>query len=129
MKLVEQWDDRGYNVEIRAQFETNGHDASQSIMGSYYVNCVRVMCTIQDGYTEKIVHSTASSRTHYDKKHLLSRKRYLNIFESYELTLKEAKEFAAQYIDEQTQRKLIRQTDDEITDGLPDSLVGLREGR
>lgn len=123
MKLVEQWDDRGHSIEIKAQFETNGHDASQSIIGSHYVDCVRVMCTIQDGYTEKVFHSVASSRTHYDKKNILSKKKYLSIFESYELTLKEAKEFASQYVDRQVHYKLIRLTDDEITDGLPDSLI------
>lgn len=125
MKLVEQWDDRGHSVDIRAQFETNGYDASQSILGSDYVDCVRVMCTIQDGYKENIIHSIASSRTHYEKKNMWSRKRYLNISESYESTLKETEEQATKYIDEQCKRKEIRQTDDEITDGLPDSLVGL----
>lgn len=125
MKLVEQWNDRGHNVEIRAQFETNGYDASQSIMGSVYVDCVRVMCTIQDGYTERVTHSKASSRMHYDKKKIWSRKSYLNIYESYELTPIEVKEQAVKYIDEQCKRKEIRQSDDEITDGLPDSLVGL----
>lgn len=122
MKLVEEWQDENYKVEIYAEFKTRGHDR-----GSWnydFVDCVEF-----EGHLTLEDESLTLTDVTYDGKHttgrFLSKKKINGLENNYKLTLERMRQRLNVEIEETKESIKTITYDQEITDGLPDSLKGM----
>lgn len=130
MKIVKEYEYKGFSVTIRAKFETDGADVSTSIVTTVLSDCVKLEATIErHGVVVGRVERVATPNSIYTKSHIFSRKNYLSFRETYESRLKNLIKEVKRVIDIRLYEEGVMKSDMEITDGLPDSLDDYEEDK
>lgn len=126
MKIVKEFEYEGYDIIIKAKYESKSYDVSKSIVVSRMVDAIKFDRLIyKDGDKLDESKTVATPESFYEKKHWLSRKRFVSLRESYDFALEDIEEKAVKWIDNDIKTQKIKMSDTEITDGLPDSLNSL----
>ena len=125
-KTLETYEIDRCNVKIEARFVTKGKDISESILGdAIYVETVYLQSTIE--YYGQITNlsSEAYAGSWTVREKWYNRKKPYNLEKSLELELADFKRKIESHINILAEEERVRIRDEEITDGLPDSLKGM----
>lgn len=124
MKVIEEWEDGEYKVTIKAEFVTNGTNIGSWV--DVRLDAVFFVAEIQLKNEDWLtIGDEAHSRKYYESRFLRPKKYVESLEESYIMTLKDLKLRVRNNIDAHRLKTQIKITDQNITDGLPDSLKGM----
>lgn len=130
-KVIEHWTDSGFNVVITALFETDGIDIGEWVTD--YRDCVWLNFCIYDPTNSELYSFVqrksyaAYSHTKKEKTGFLKKKKTeVSISQAYEERMIKIKEIIESMIESSLNADKLNRSDQQITDGLPDSLKSIK---